>query len=639
MGNNEFKLTKLALALGVTLSLSGCLSDDDKNDTVPEPPVPTQDVAVPPTAAETQAGAISVSLIDATGELLDESVTATITFTSSEDGLLSVAGDALSDEDKSTTDGAFSFTLESIPADGVTYDYVVSAEGYLNNSGSFTVTTTENVAADEIRLTPRNLADSDVPIVAETKSLESLVPEGENTTVAYDPTTGLSVSGDKEEIELPQSVNKAGVAVGGTTVKIKNGTQFLTADGTALETVPEITVAYFANEATRNETEADSATVENSSLDAFPGGLALSVANPDGSDSNVSGSFTSGGFVAIELTDDAGNKVKTFGEGNSLTVAMQVDQNTSNPCPVSVPAGTTDLSAYAEANGYSMGVCTLTSPTARKIAVGDVFPVWSYDEDAGKWSFESYGEVEGNGSADTFDVSVDVNHLSYWNLDYFNNNQCSSVSFDIVDSNDQPNAGRYSLVIENNGFRRNVRNLRANRGDYSQANIANPPGFPVTLKIRQKGANVLAGLASDAGTTATKLSVSNICDLDGETLKLTTSNPGIISKQVTTQLVCSNTEEFDVNADPVPTPTYSRLFSGNALVNTYYGEGATFNVALEEGSSYSIRYYDYGNRQWLSQDLEVNTTPVTLDIPTVCEVVEQPITGGTGSSGSGGNGG
>ncbi|URQ85624.1 hypothetical protein J8Z28_13890 [Pseudoalteromonas sp. SCSIO 43088] len=310
MGNNEFKLTKLALALGVTLSLSGCLSDDDKNDTVPEPPVPTQDVAVPPTAAETQAGAISVSLIDATGELLDESVTATITFTSSEDGLLSVAGDALSDEDKSTTDGAFSFTLESIPADGVTYDYVVSAEGYLNNSGSFTVTTTENVAADEIRLTPRNLADSDVPIVAETKSLESLVPEGENTTVAYDPTTGLSVSGDKDEIELPQSVNKAGVAVGGTTVKIKNGTQFLTADGTALETVPEITVAYFANEATRNETEADSATVENSSLDAFPGGLALSVANPDGSDSNVSGSFTSGGFVAIELTDDAGNKVK-----------------------------------------------------------------------------------------------------------------------------------------------------------------------------------------------------------------------------------------------------------------------------------------------------------------------------------------
>ena len=448
MGNNEFKLTKLALALGVTLSLSGCLSDDDKNDTVPEPPAPTQDVAVPPTAAETQAGAITVNLIDALGEPLADTVSASITFTSSEDGLLSVSGESVADEDKVTTEGTFSFTIESIPADGVTYDYVVSAEGYLNNSGSFTVTTTDNVAADEIRLTPRNLADSDVPIVAETKSLESLVPEGENTTVAYDPTTGLSVSGDKDEIELPQSVNKAGVAVGGTTVKIKNGTQFLTADGTALETVPEITVAYFANEATRNDSEADNSSVENSSLDAFPGGLALSVADPDDADSNVSGSFTSGGFVAIELTDDAGNKVKTFGEGNSLTVAMQVDKNTSNPCPVSVPAGTTDLSAYAEANGYNTGVCTLPSPTARKIAVGDVFPVWSYDEDAGKWSFESYGEVTDNGSADTFDVSVDVNHLSYWNLDYFNNNQCSNVSFDIVDRNGNANEARYTLSLE-----------------------------------------------------------------------------------------------------------------------------------------------------------------------------------------------
>lgn len=67
MGNNEFKLTKLALALGVTLSLSGCLSDDDNNDTVPEPPVPTQDVAVPPTAVELQAGAFTISVVDAIG--------------------------------------------------------------------------------------------------------------------------------------------------------------------------------------------------------------------------------------------------------------------------------------------------------------------------------------------------------------------------------------------------------------------------------------------------------------------------------------------------------------------------------------------------------------------------------------------
>ncbi|QLJ08941.1 hypothetical protein IT970_03590 [Pseudoalteromonas sp. A41-2] len=638
MGNNEFKLTKLALALGVTLSLSGCFSDNDDNTTVPKPPVPTQDVAVPPTAVETQAGAISVSLLDATGQPLADTVTATITFTSPEDGLLNVAGEALADADKSTTAGTFSFTVGSIPANGITYDYVVSADGYLNNSGSLTVTTAENVSAEEIRLTPRTLANSDIAIVAETKTLESLVPAGENTTVSYDPTTGLSISGDKTEIELPQSINKAGVAVGGTTVKIKNGTQFLTKDGTALTSAPQMTVAYFANEATRNDTETEADATENSSLDAFPGGLALSVANPDGTDSTVDGSFTSGGFVAIELVDDEGNKVSTFGPGNSITVAMQVDKNTSNPCPVSLPAGTTDVATYAEANGYSKGTCTLTTPTARKLAVGDIFPVWSYDEDAGKWSFESYGEVKDNGSADTFDVTVDVNHLSYWNLDYFNNNLCSSLQFDIVDSNDQPNAGRYTLLLETNGYRRNVGQLKANTGDYSQANIANPPAFPVNIKIRQNGKNVLDGLASNSDGTASKLSVNNLCDLNGETLKLTSTSPNKVSKSVTTQLVCSNTEDFDVNTAPVPTPTTSLLYSGNRVVNAYYGEGATFNVSLEEGASYTIRYYDYVNNAWLSQALAVNTTAVALNIPTVCEVVEQPITGGSGGSGgSGGN--
>ena len=160
MGNNEFKLTKLALALGVTLSLSGCLSDDDKNDTVPEPPAPTQDVAVPPTAAETQAGAITVNLIDALGEPLADTVSASITFTSSEDGLLSVSGESVADEDKVTTEGTFSFT------DTDNSSFTFDLEYYSENDGA-------EVASNEWFVSHRNNVTGDISAPVMISSMNS----------------------------------------------------------------------------------------------------------------------------------------------------------------------------------------------------------------------------------------------------------------------------------------------------------------------------------------------------------------------------------------------------------------------------------------------------------------------------------
>lgn len=629
MGNNKFKLTKLALALGLTASLSACFSDNDNNDYV-KPPVPTQDVAVPPTAAERQAGSITVNLVDVTGTQLADDVTATITFTSAEDGLLTVAGNELTDADKATTNSSFAFTLESIPANGVSYDYVVSADGYLSNSGTFELTTTESVAAEEIRLTPRTLADSDVAIVADTKTLAELVPAGENTTVSYDPALGLSVSGDKTEITLPQVINKPGIAVGGTTVKIKNGTQFLDKEGVALTSAPSLTVAYFANEATRNTTEAAGVATTDSSLDAFPGGLALSVTSP--TDVTSTGSFTSGGFVAIELVDDEGNKVKSFGPGNTLTVAMQVDKNTSNPCPVKFDANAAgDITAQAEATAFAAGVCQLAAPVAtRPLEADDIFPIWSYDEDTGKWVFENYGLVVDNGNANTFDVEVEVDHLSYWNLDFFNNRSCNSVSFDILDNNDAANTTATSIVLESSGFRRVFTSYG---GDYSKATFANPPAFPVTVKVLRDGQNILDGLANSANGTAQALSVANMCDLNNDDLKLTIAPPTIVAKQLTPQLVCSNTDDFDVNTAPVVTPSIVTLFRNNRFVQNYYPTG-TFSVNLEQatGVSYSARYYDYNSRTWLSTAIDATATAATLDIPVICEVETVPVTG-TGTTG------
>jgi len=644
MGNNKFKLTKLALALGLTASLTACFSDNDNNDYVepPTPPEETVDVAVPPVAAPVQDGAITVSLVDVDGNQLADT-TATIKFTSSEDGLVLSSGAELSEESKSTTNSLFAFNVSSIPADGIDYSYVVSAEGYLSNSGTFSLTADETTLAQEIRLTPREISDSEVAVVATTKALADLAEEG--TEVAYDESTGLSISGDKSEIELKQeiSADKASTAVGGTTVKLKNGTKFIKEDGTAMTTVPEMTVAYFANEATRNTTESEEDAAESSSLDAFPGGLALSVEGPD-SEETVDGSFTSGGFVAIELVDDEGNKVSTFGEdenGNpiALTVAMQVDKNTNNPCPVVFDETSADsLTAQAEAGGYKKGVCTVETPTSRDLAENDIFPVWSYDEDAGKWTFENYGVVKDSGNATTFDVEVDVKHLSYWNLDYFTYrigaSKCPNniLNFNVVDQNNAPNEARVNLLIEAKGYRSLIGNYG---GNYSSGTFYNPPSFPVTIKMLRDGKNILDGVVGQASADgeASAVEFDDLCDLNGETIKLNSAPVTIVEKQITTQLVCSNTDDFEIDTAPVVTPTNVNIYQNNKFVRSLYSTG-TFSLKLEEGGTYSASYEDINTGDFIPTSITADATSATFDIPVECEVETVPVSGSGSGSGS-----
>ncbi|MEC4621909.1 hypothetical protein VST04_27850, partial [Bacillus paranthracis] len=88
-------------------------------------------------------------------------------------------------------------------------------------------------------------------------------------------------------------------------------------------------------------------------------------------------------------------------------------------------------------------------------------------------------------------------------------------------------------------------------------------------------------------------------------LKLTIAPPTIVAKQLTPQLVCSNTDDFDVNTAPVVTPSIVTLFRNNRFVQNYYPTG-TFSVNLEQatGVSYSARYYDYNSRTWLSTAID-----------------------------------
>ncbi|NMM40081.1 hypothetical protein [Pseudoalteromonas arctica] len=136
MGNNKFKLTKLALALGLTATLSGCFSDNDNNDYVkpPEKPKPTTPVGDTPKALGFY---INANVVDvATGDIRD----AKVTFL--EDGVEDINGTKITELE--TEDGTFTFNVAD-SLDAVTL--LVTAEGFVTKT--VTVDTSDKSVAIE----------------------------------------------------------------------------------------------------------------------------------------------------------------------------------------------------------------------------------------------------------------------------------------------------------------------------------------------------------------------------------------------------------------------------------------------------------------------------------------------------------
>lgn len=145
---------------------------------------------------------------------------------------------------------------------------------------------------------------------------------------------------------------------------------------------------------------------ESDAIAAYPGGLNVMA---EASGFNIGGvpqlgdteiDFKSAGFAAISIVDADGNKVKNF--SNDIEVAMQF------------AIGTKD-------------------GDGNTVAIGDAVPIWSYDEDTGKWGYEKEGTVQDLDLTDgLYDVVYKLNHLSYWNLDWHYGNKCDSTRKFIV---------------------------------------------------------------------------------------------------------------------------------------------------------------------------------------------------------------
>lgn len=146
---------------------------------------------------------------------------------------------------------------------------------------------------------------------------------------------------------------------------------------------------------------------DENSTQSFPGGFAVlaQTSEPNATTSveeNIS--FVTAGFTSIVIKNDKGQKVKEFSQ--PIEVKMQIKEGTINP------------------------------DTNKAIAVNDIVPVWSFEEDTGVWSFEQNGTVKDLNTTDGFyDVVVQANHLSYWNLDWHYSAVCNQAVIDLKDSN------------------------------------------------------------------------------------------------------------------------------------------------------------------------------------------------------------
>jgi hypothetical protein len=157
-------------------------------------------------------------------------------------------------------------------------------------------------------------------------------------------------------------------------VKLKQGTKVMNANGDVLTGNIEVQLVHFDNRS-------------DESLAAFPGGFtATNVVDENGNEMEPV-EFVTAGFVALDMF--VGNdEVTDFSE------------------PVEVEVG--------------INPETIDPATGQQVKEGDIIPIWSLDDNTGQWTHEGEAVVEKDANGD-LTATMLITHLSWWNFDYFYN--------------------------------------------------------------------------------------------------------------------------------------------------------------------------------------------------------------------------
>jgi hypothetical protein len=256
MGSTNFKITKLALAMGVTLGLSGCFSDNDNNVEIKPP------VVVPPTT-------VKVPVSD-TKEALNFFVNATITDASAaeltvvenvtvkffENGVVStnivdVDGNEIDAAGITSETGSFTFNVKE-DAEISEVTLIVSANGYFNKSTVVDFGEKDTVIETLISLAKKaDLVTVDKKVTAsagklaealQTSTVDGSVAVAVSTDVELQDADGNPISGEEVTVSVVTAPLDAAEGKASAADIIPAGYQEVTSDVATEVAVP---AAYF----------------------------------------------------------------------------------------------------------------------------------------------------------------------------------------------------------------------------------------------------------------------------------------------------------------------------------------------------------------------------------------------------------
>ena len=211
--------------------------------------------------------------------------------------------------------------------------------------------------------------------------------------------------------------------------------------------------------------------------DIFPGGIApnsATVITPAGTTEQQQGYFITAGLIAVDIVDSTGRKAHLFSDNTEGSVTIETPKNIVNP------------------------------ETNQAVKAGDTIPIWSHDEVTGHWTQEGIGKYVENAKGN-LEVSYQVKHLSYWNLDWWGTT-CYSLPIRYSQAFNSPETLSLQLYI-NNIYQYTVANLKDSTtltGFYNAPNNQN-----VELRLVDRN-NRTVGSGSKRGNNCSTLTLNII---------------------------------------------------------------------------------------------------------------------------------
>ncbi|WP_435354426.1 hypothetical protein [Emticicia sp. SJ17W-69] len=215
----------------------------------------------------------------------------------------------------------------------------------------------------------------------------------QQTTITNSATTG---SNQDNSIVVVNGKNA-------TIVDVDKGTVMKDGTGNALSGALQTTVATFSGQSSE-------------SAKAFPASNATVLSKGPNGESNVKGTLVPSVFAAVEMKSANGSRVATFSQ--PVDISFEISPNRINP------------------------------KTSLKVKVGDTFPIYSYSESTGVWTYEKEGIVISQDNK--LFVTFPTSHLSWFALaDFIISNSASSFNVKVTFNSDgSVSAASYPCSIE-----------------------------------------------------------------------------------------------------------------------------------------------------------------------------------------------